>query len=169
MEFDDDEEVKKMEEFYRKAHNEKRILTAADKMKKSLGKDKDEVFFEEEKGEPDKPPRFRREDHGYEEKNPRKKREERGSSGSHFAANKANFNKKLRRSSSARLSSSTDDRRGGARNTGPRPSAVFPASDWPKGMTKETVDMLTICQYQVLEIKIYFFKIKIIFCDCFRL
>ena len=157
VEFDDDEEVRKMEEYYRKAHNEKKILTAADRLKKSLGKDRDDVFSDEEKGEPEKNPRRKREDRASEEKGPkveleknlRKKREERGSSGSHYAANKANLNKKMRRSSSARLSSSTDDRRGGARNVGPKPSAVFPPSDWPTGMTKETVDMLTICQYQV--------------------
>ena len=168
MEFDDEEEMKKMEDFYRKAHNEKRILTTADKLKKSLGKDKDDVFAEEEKGEPAKTPRFRKEDHGYEDKSQRKRRESRGSSGSHFAAYKDNLNKKFRRSSSVRLSSSTDDRRGGTRNTGPKPSAVFPPSDWPKGMTKETVDMLTICQYQVLQIEFYFLEKYIIFYDCFR-
>ena len=157
VEFDDEDEVKKMEEFYKKAHNEKKILTAADRLKKSLGRDRDDVFSDEEKGEPDKIPRRRREEGASEEKasrmeqdkNPRKKREERGSSGSHYAANKASLNKRLRRNSSARLSSSTEDRKGGTRNGGPKPSAVFPPSDWPSGMTRETVDMLTICQYQV--------------------
>ena len=143
-----------MEEHYRKAHNEKKILTAADKLKKALGKDRDDVFSDdEERREPEKNPKRKGEERAPEEKGPRgeprKKREERGSSGSHYAANKANLNKRMRRSSSARLSSSTDDRKGGARNAGPKPSAVFPPSDWPTGMTRETVDMLTICQYQV--------------------
>ena len=140
IEYDDEEEFNKRDRMYRQSHQEKRFNEAAAKMKQSIGKkDYEDVFSDEDKkGEP--------------QKNKRRKREERGSSGSAFAANKANLNKKFRKGSGARGStsrrhSSTGENRQTPR--GPKPSEVFPASNWPAGMTKQTVDMLTISQYQV--------------------
>ena len=156
IESDDPAEYIKREEQYNKVHSTTRINKASELLLKSLGRKADDSVFNdtlEETADKDKPAH--------------RKREDRGSSGSTYAAFKAHRAKKLRRGSNKRLSSTEEaklppktsraKKEGAPANkdvssqppAGPKCSDIFPRTNWPQGMTKETVDLLSIQQYQV--------------------